>query len=47
MSLNTLRLLQLLLLKQNINVGLPDEEIEAVLTAKRELAEAIAAAENP
>lgn len=45
MTPNTLRLLYGLLCSQQINVGAPRSEIEAVLAAREELEVAIAAAE--
>ena len=46
MTLQTLLLLQSLLANQQIHVSAPDEEIAAVLQAKRELAEAIEEAQK-
>lgn len=46
LSLQTLRLLEQLLLSQQISVSADEDEIQAVLTAKRELREAIAQADS-
>lgn len=41
LSLNSLRLLQAILLSQQVSMSAPEAEIRAVLAAKQELAEAI------
>jgi hypothetical protein len=46
LSLNTLKLLQGILLSQTLSVSADDGEIEAVLTAKREIATAVTEAEG-
>lgn len=46
LSLNSLRLLENVLLNQPLSLRASDEEIGAVLTAKRELADAIAEQES-